>query len=102
MTDPISSARPLGLETPASRRAQEDASKPSATQLSRGQAAEPRDDEVVLSAAAQRIQAEPEIDRNKVEAIKAAIAEGRYPLDPRRIAESFMALERMIGNNEAK
>ena len=36
-------------------------------------------------------------DRAKVEAIKQALRDGSYPLDPRRIAESFVAIERMIG-----
>ena len=40
--------------------------------------------------------AEPDFDRAKVEAIKQAIAQGQYPLDPKRIAESFVAIERMI------
>ena len=41
---------------------------------------------------------EPEFDRAKVEAIKTAIQEGKYPVDSRRIAENFVALEKMIGN----
>ena len=49
-----------------------------------------------LSNVTQKAMAEPDFDRAKVESIKQAIAEGQYPLDPRRIAESFLALERMI------
>jgi negative regulator of flagellin synthesis FlgM len=41
--------------------------------------------------------AAPEFDAAKVESIRQAITEGRYPLDAKRIAESFMALEAMIG-----
>jgi len=33
------------------------------------------------------------IDGAKVAAIRAAIAEGRYPVDPERIAESMIALD---------
>jgi negative regulator of flagellin synthesis FlgM len=40
--------------------------------------------------------AEPDFDRVKVESIKKAIQDGQYPLNPRRIAESFQALEQMI------
>jgi len=58
----------------------------------------PGRDEVVLSNVAQRAMAEPEFDRVKVESIKQAIRDGQYPLDPRRIAESFAAIERMIGD----
>jgi negative regulator of flagellin synthesis FlgM len=39
---------------------------------------------------------EPDFDRVKVESIKKAIQDGQYPLNPRRIAESFQALEQMI------
>jgi negative regulator of flagellin synthesis FlgM len=54
------------------------------------------EDTVALSSVAQRAMAEPDFDRAKVEAIKQAISEGQYPLDSRRIAESFVAIERMI------
>lgn len=53
-------------------------------------------DEVRLSEVARQAMREPEFDRAKVESIKTAIREGQYPLDARRIAESFVALERMI------
>ena len=33
-----------------------------------------------------------------VNAIKAALKEGNYPLNERRIAENFLAIEMMIGN----
>jgi negative regulator of flagellin synthesis FlgM len=39
---------------------------------------------------------ESDFDRVKVESIKRAIQDGQYPLNPRRIAESFHALEQMI------
>ena len=35
-------------------------------------------------------------DRSKVDAIKAALQQGNYPVNPRRIAENFVALENMI------
>ncbi len=54
------------------------------------------EDTLSLRNVAQKAMAEPDFDRAKVEAIKQAIAEGQYPLDSRRIAESFMAIERMI------
>ncbi|MEI7784688.1 MAG: flagellar biosynthesis anti-sigma factor FlgM [Betaproteobacteria bacterium] len=53
-------------------------------------------DTVSLSNVAQKAMAEPEFDRAKVESIKKAISQGQYPLDPKRIAESFLAVERMI------
>jgi negative regulator of flagellin synthesis FlgM len=54
-------------------------------------------DEVVLSDIAKRAMAEPAFDRTKVDAIKQAIQDGNYPLNARRIAESFVAIEKMIG-----
>jgi negative regulator of flagellin synthesis FlgM len=56
----------------------------------------PQADEVKLSAVAQKAMQEPEFDRAKVEAIKVAIQKGQYPIDTRRIAENFLAIEKMI------
>lgn len=56
----------------------------------------PGEDSVLLTNVAQKALSEPDFDRAKVESIKQAIAQGQYPLDPRRIAESFVAIERMI------
>ena len=55
-----------------------------------------RDDRVELSGVQEKAMAAPDFDTEKVERIKQAIREGNYPLDSRRIAESFLALERMI------
>jgi negative regulator of flagellin synthesis FlgM len=55
-----------------------------------------RSDEVQLSEVAQKAMQEPEFDRAKVEAIKTAIQQGQYPMDSRRIAENFLAIEKMI------
>jgi negative regulator of flagellin synthesis FlgM len=46
----------------------------------------------------ERLNKEPEFDRTKVDSIKQAIQNGQYPLNPRRIAESFIALENLISN----
>ena len=53
-------------------------------------------DTVNLSKVAQGVKDTPDFDRVKVEAIKTALREGTYPIDPRRIAENFVALEKMI------
>ena len=55
-------------------------------------------DQVSLSNVAQKVMAQPDFDRSKVEAIKQAIKDGNYPINPRRIAESFVSLERLIDN----
>jgi len=61
-----------------------------------GKAAVAQSDEVRLSQVALQARQEPEFDRAKVEAIKTAIQQGQYPLDAQRIAENFIALEKMI------
>ncbi len=54
------------------------------------------DDKLELSPAARLAASEPAFDRAKVEEIKRQVEQGQYPLDPRRIAENFLALEQMI------
>ncbi len=56
----------------------------------------PADDVLSLSNVTERLKAEPEIDRAKVDAIKMALQNGQYPLNARRTAESFVALEHLI------
>ena len=56
----------------------------------------PGADQLQLSNVAARAMAEPDFDRAKVESIKQAIQDGQYPLNPRKIAESFHAIEQMI------
>jgi negative regulator of flagellin synthesis FlgM len=51
---------------------------------------------LLLSPIAKQAMAEPAFDRNKVEAIKQAIQDGSYPVNARRIAESFAAMEKLI------
>jgi negative regulator of flagellin synthesis FlgM len=62
----------------------------------RPSAPSPGADELHLSNVASRAMAEPDFDRVKVESIKQAIQDGQYPLNPRKIAESFHAIEQMI------
>ncbi len=60
----------------------------------------PADDTLELSPLARQqptSQAEDvPFDRAKVDAIKQALREGQYPLNPRRMAESFLSLEQLI------
>ena len=53
-------------------------------------------DSVNLSNISQRVKDAPDFDRAKVESIKAALRDGSYPINPRSIAENFVALEKMI------
>ena len=56
----------------------------------------PETDSVSLSNVNQKVKDQPDFDRAKVDAIKQALKEGNYPLNPRRIAENFVAIEQMI------
>jgi negative regulator of flagellin synthesis FlgM len=102
MTDPISQYGRLNQSDSAVRGSAEKVSKkasapaPSALTTESSERTVRQEDTVSLSNVAQKVMAEPDFDRAKVESIKQAIAEGQYPLDPKRIAESFLALERMI------
>ena len=53
-------------------------------------------DQLHLSNVSKRMADQPGFDSVKVASIKQAIQDGQYPLDPRRIAESFHAIEQMI------
>lgn len=69
------------------------AAKPAAEAPAR---AELQDDELRLSDMALQAMRTDSFDRAKVDAIKEAIQNGQYPLDSRRIAENFYAIEQMI------
>lgn len=97
MTDPISHFSRMAQMDASVRQATRNEKRESTlAQDAAGAAPARQDDEVQLSDVARQALSEPEFDRAKVEAIKTAIAQGNYPLDSRRIAESFVALERMI------
>lgn len=52
--------------------------------------------DVELSSAVRQAEEKALFDAEKVNAIKAAIENGSYPLDSRKIAENFLELERLI------
>ena len=56
-------------------------------------------DELVLSKTAESALANAEFDASKVAHIKAAIEEGNYPIDAKKVAESFASLEKMISGS---
>ena len=97
MTDPISHFSRMAQMDANVRQATKAEKRSSAAAEEASNAAPARqDDEVQLSDVAKQLMREPEFDRAKVEAIKTAIQQGQYPLDARRIAENFVALEKMI------
>jgi flagellar biosynthesis anti-sigma factor FlgM len=103
MTDPINTySRPLGSANGSRAASRPEGTKGASEAGARiteplGGAPRPvQDEKLELSETARRTMADPSFDRAKVEAIKTALREGTYPLDSRKIAESFVALERMI------
>ncbi len=99
MTDAISQYGRLSQSDPSLRRALDKLGKKSGeTTADRPTESAPPapTDTVMLSKVAEKAMTEPDFDRQKVESIKQAIAQGQYPLDAKRIAESFVAIERMI------
>ena len=89
MTNGISNTGAIGPSYAKPVKARVDETKPEAKTAAGG-------DKIDFSAEAARLIAEPGFDATKVAAIKQAIASGNYPLDSKRIAENFVALEKMI------
>ncbi|MGL5359113.1 MAG: flagellar biosynthesis anti-sigma factor FlgM [Shewanella sp.] len=63
----------------------------------------PKGDSVVITAQAQQLQGAqakmtslPEVDLTKVAAIKQAIAEGRYKIDPEKLAANIASFEAQL------
>ena len=92
MTNGISNTGAIGPSYAKPVKARVDETKPEAKTAAGG-------DKIDFSAEAARLIAEPGFDATKVATIKQAIASGNYPLDPKRIAENFVALESMIGHS---
>lgn len=97
MTDPISSFRRVAQMDASNRQlAAKVQERPNDAAVAPSAPVPAPSDELKLSAVAQKAMQEPEFDRAKVEAIKLAIQQGQYPMDSRRIAENFVAIEKMI------
>jgi flagellar biosynthesis anti-sigma factor FlgM len=100
MTDPITQwnrmASANSVERLVAERAEKADQAEKAADAPAARPAAPATDQLELSAVARQASSEPTFDRAKVEAIKQQVEQGLYPLDARRMAESFMALEQMI------
>ena len=104
MTDPVSNFGRRAQSDPSVRSAIDKAapkpttadSKSTGATVAKPSAHAPGPDALQLSNVTARAMAEPDFDRVKVDAIKQALKDGNYPLNPRLIAESFHAIEQMI------
>ncbi len=104
MTDAISNYSRIALNNDARTRSGANRPEPLDGRSESGQSVgagssslvAPLGDQLQLSDVARQAMKTDAFDRAKVDAIKTALEKGAYPLDPRRIAESFYAIERMI------
>ncbi|MFM1880727.1 MAG: hypothetical protein RLZZ344_961 [Pseudomonadota bacterium] len=100
MTDAINSANRAArvdlLAESARLKKSEEAEKFRKAQIPTSESVKPAADEVQLSNVSSQAMRGPDYDEQRVEQIKQAIRDGNYPLDARRIAESFAALEKLI------
>jgi|AACY02.3.fsa_nt_gi flagellar biosynthesis anti-sigma factor FlgM len=98
MADPISS---VGGRSPQASRLTESEAKKGAQEVAgskpdAGEKAAPGTDRVELSEALKAASSGELFDADRVAALRQAIADGQYPLDPKKIAESFASIERLI------
>jgi negative regulator of flagellin synthesis FlgM len=96
MTDPISN---VGRSAAQLNNVNEKAKAPKADDLATEKPVQSNNDELVLSEATEKAMANAEFDAAKVARIKEAIEQGNYPIDAKKVAESFASLERMIGGS---
>jgi len=91
MTDAISGSGPVGSKytSPVKTKAQE---TKAAVEPAAGE------DTLEVGSTSKLLASEPGFDAVKVAAIKQAIASGNYPLDSRKMAQSFAALEKMVNS----
>lgn len=106
MTDPINNGnRPPGVPglTPGSAgKAGGSSRQESAGERPAPAENRPAGDEAALSnrlqAVRQQIEATPEVNRERVDALKERIANGEYPVDAERIASRMVELENLLNN----
>jgi negative regulator of flagellin synthesis FlgM len=99
MTDAISNYTRMALNDPRSRdglKKLDQAGERATAGAGASASVTVQGDELQLSDVALQAMKTDSFDRAKVDAIKTAIQNGQYPLDARRIAESFYSIEQMI------
>ena len=97
MTSPISGSGPLNPDFNKPLRKAGDSASGARTANTPAAPGGGAADRLELSPAATQPATEPAFDAARVASLRQAIEQGNYPLDSRRIAESFVALERLIG-----
>jgi negative regulator of flagellin synthesis FlgM len=82
-----------------------DSAQPTTAQPDRKEAGATAGDQVSLTTAAQQLRdleqnvaAQPVVDADRVAAVKDALTNGSYAIDPERIAGKLMSLEKALGD----
>ena len=94
MSDSISQLGKIPVHAHISSEKQNQTTEQARPELSAS--AKPMADEFVMSADTEQALSTAEFDTEMVARIKAAIAEGNYPVNSEAVAEKFAALESMI------
>jgi len=96
MTDPISGVSAKALSAIKPEQKKDDELRSSDVESQDAQAARQVSDEVQLSEETVVELRRAGFDDAKVAQIKQALADGNYPLDPKRIAEGFTEIEKLL------
>ncbi len=98
MSDPVTSSVDKTQSVPSTDTFKKVGSGEKSTEATASAPIKSGGDELKLSEATAAALESAEFDSEKVNQIKEMIAKGEYPLDEKRIAESFFALEQLISD----
>lgn len=96
MTDPISGVSAKALSAIKPEQKKDDELRSADVESRNAPAARQMSDEVQLSDETVVELNRAGFDEEKVAQIKQALADGNYPLDPKRIAEGFTEIEKLL------
>ena len=96
MADPISGVGGRGPQALRLTEAENKKSAEGARNTASESAPAVPQDRVELSDGVKSASTEAVFDADRVAELRQAIADGQYPLDPKRIAESFASIERLL------
>lgn len=105
MTSPINNINRSGTDAVSSSNGKSRAKAADSSTETSARRPQPADDTVSLSEASTQVRElqnqlndVPEVDAEKVAAIKQEIAKGNYPLDPERIAQNLLNIEKALSD----
>lgn len=101
MTNPVNNSSRISSGQPtavSNQPVRGDKASPEAKQPSQVSTADASTESSRLQQLREKINSTPDVDMNRVEQIKQALAEGRLPLDSQRVAQKFADLEGLLGD----